>query len=71
MNTNGFREDEPVSRQIAIGNESQTRVFTLCGRQVTITPRGIQDPEFANETVTSCKTSTGREDLGSFCRGGS
>ena len=36
MNTNGFREDEIVSRQVRIGNESQTRVFPVVGGRLRL-----------------------------------
>lgn len=36
MGTNGFREDELVSRKVKVGNEWQTRVFPIIGGRLRI-----------------------------------
>jgi hypothetical protein len=36
MSTNGFREDELVSRKVKVGNEWQTRVFPIIGGRLRI-----------------------------------
>ena len=36
MSTNGFREDELVSRRVKVGNEWQTRVFPVVGGRLRI-----------------------------------
>ena len=36
MGTNGFREDELVSRRVKVGNEWQTRVFPIIGGRLRI-----------------------------------
>jgi len=36
MGTNGFREDELVSRRVKVGNEWQTKVFPIIGGRLRL-----------------------------------
>jgi hypothetical protein len=36
MNTNGFREEELVTRRVKVGNEWQTRTFPVVGGRLRI-----------------------------------
>jgi len=36
MSTNGFREDELVSRRVKVGNEWQTRTFPVVGGRLRL-----------------------------------
>jgi hypothetical protein len=45
MGTNGFREDELVSRKVKVGNEWQTRIFPIIGGRLRLAHEG-------NETLS-------------------
>ena len=45
MSTNGFRDDELVSRKVKVGNEWQTRVFPMVGGRLQDSPREQRPPQ--------------------------
>jgi hypothetical protein len=52
MNTNGFREDELVSRKVKIGNEWQTRVFPIIGGRLRLAHEENQNLNLQTEMVS-------------------
>ncbi len=51
MSTNGFREDELVSRKVKVGNEWQTRVFPIIGGRLRILHEGNDHLSIQTEIV--------------------
>ena len=52
MNTNGFREDELVSRKVKVGNEWQTRVFPIIGGRLRLAHEENQNLNLQTEMVS-------------------
>jgi hypothetical protein len=52
MNTNGFREDELVSRKVKVGNEWQTRVFPIIGGRLRLAHEKNQNLNLQTEMVS-------------------
>ena len=52
MSTNGFREDELVSRKVKIGNEWQTRVFPIIGGRLRLAHEENQNLNLQTEMVS-------------------
>jgi hypothetical protein len=51
MSTNGFREDELVSRKVKVGNEWQTRVFPVVGGRLRLAHEDNQNLSLQTEMV--------------------
>ena len=52
MSTNGFREDELVSRKVRIGQEWQTRIFPIVGGKLRILHESNDHLSIQTETVS-------------------
>ncbi len=52
MSTNGFREDELVSRKVKVGNEWQTRVFPIVGGRLRLAHEENQNLNLQTEMVS-------------------
>jgi hypothetical protein len=52
MGTNGFREDELVSRKVKVGNEWQTRVFPVVGGRLRLAHEENQNLNLQTEMVS-------------------
>jgi hypothetical protein len=52
MSTNGFREDELVSRKVKVGNEWQTRVFPIIGGRLRLAHEENQNLNLQTEMVS-------------------
>jgi hypothetical protein len=52
MSTNGFREDELVSRKVKVGNEWQTRVFPVVGGRLRLAHEENQNLNLQTEMVS-------------------
>jgi hypothetical protein len=52
MGTNGFREDELVSRKVKVGNEWQTRVFPIIGGRLRLAHEENQNLNLQTEMVS-------------------
>ena len=52
MSTNGFREDELVSRKVKVGNEWQTRVFPVVGGRLRLAHEENQNLNLKTEMVS-------------------
>jgi hypothetical protein len=51
MGTNGFREDELVSRKVKVGNEWQTRIFPIIGGRLRLAHEGNETLSLQTEMV--------------------
>ena len=51
MGTNGFREDELISRKVKVGNEWQTRVFPVVGGSLRILHENNEHMSIETEIV--------------------
>jgi hypothetical protein len=51
MGTNGFREDELVSRKVKVGNELQTRIFPIIGGRLRLAHEGNEALSLQTEMV--------------------
>jgi hypothetical protein len=51
MSTNGFREDELVSRKVKVGNEWQTRIFPIIGGRLRLAHEGNETLSLQTEMV--------------------
>ncbi len=52
MSTNGFREDELVSRKVKVGNEWQTRIFPIVGGRLRLAHEENQNLNLQTEMVS-------------------
>jgi hypothetical protein len=52
MGTNGFRDDELVSRKVKVGNEWQTRVFPVVGGRLRLAHEGNEALSLQTELVS-------------------
>jgi hypothetical protein len=52
MGTNGFREDELVSRRVKVGNEWQTRTFPVIGGRLRLAHEDNQSLNLQTELIT-------------------
>jgi hypothetical protein len=51
MGTNGFREEELVSRKVKVGNEWQTRIFPIIGGRLRLAHEGNETLSLQTEMV--------------------
>jgi hypothetical protein len=63
MGTNGFREDELVSRRVKVNGEWQTRIFPVVGGRLRLAHEENQSLNLQTEMVSSkiCATSATTE----------
>ncbi len=70
MGTNGFREDELVSRKVKVGGEWQTRVFPVVGGRLRLAHEENQNLNLQTEMVSwdgqyaifKCRAATSKGD---------